>query len=182
MNAPTLSISQSKSFSLTQITVPNPCRLANWDSMGLTPGNNTRRFCGTCEKQIHDLDSLTPDQIQTLVSTHVGDLCVRFTLPKQTPSSAPSPRRRLLDILSRSAAGILLASSIAFAGCASTPPPDSEPYKPSALSQYYNSRWPTKKEPIHEPPPTREKPQPPLEYRPQPGPFDSAEMVGLIQR
>jgi hypothetical protein len=130
-----------KFVSLNQITVEHPCH-ADWSAMS---GDDNRRFCADCSKHVHDLSDLSTAQIQNLIDQNEGQLCVRFTppaaalAPAMPAHSLPGPRRPLLKILSRLAAGILLASSLAFAGC--TPTSSSPGSSSSFMTQLNRWRW-----------------------------------------
>jgi hypothetical protein len=130
-----------KSISLSQLAIKEPCH-ADWDAM---TGDQSKRFCSGCQKHVHNLDALSQPQIDALFEQSKGKLCIRYTPPvsKKLPLSDPSspeplnpipvprslprlPRQPLLSTLSRMAAGILLASSLAFAsGCNRSSPSSS---------------------------------------------------------
>jgi hypothetical protein len=61
-------------------------------------GDNQSRFCGHCQKQVHDLSSMTTDAAQRLLCESAGPLCVRFQVSAEgkpiTLDYAPAPIRR----------------------------------------------------------------------------------------
>jgi hypothetical protein len=60
-----------------RLCVREPCdMLSGWDEM---PGDERTRFCGSCQRDVHDVSRLTRDQVETLLRAHDGArLCVRL--------------------------------------------------------------------------------------------------------
>ena len=65
--------------SLDDVRVASPCS-ADWD--GMTAANQAdgarARFCGSCEKNVYDLSSMTRVEAMALIERHEGSCCVRF--------------------------------------------------------------------------------------------------------
>src|ERR1051325_2898557 len=59
---------------LDVVQVKNPCP-ANWNQMA---GTSASRFCGTCQKHVHNLSTMYADQAERLLCESAGKLCVRF--------------------------------------------------------------------------------------------------------
>jgi len=62
-------------FSLEQLNVAEPCH-ASWKEMR---GKGTGRFCGHCQKTVHDLSAMPREEAERLLCQSGGELCVRFT-------------------------------------------------------------------------------------------------------
>ena len=69
---------------LDDLRVASPCK-ADWDAMRplkdseLGPDHGARaRFCGSCEKNVYDLSSMTRKDALALIERHEGTCCVRF--------------------------------------------------------------------------------------------------------
>ncbi len=48
----------------------------SWESMSLS-SNENKRFCGVCNKNVHDITQLNTQEINSLVQLHNNDLCVK---------------------------------------------------------------------------------------------------------
>ncbi|MBV9957368.1 MAG: hypothetical protein JO360_03070 [Acidobacteria bacterium] len=59
---------------LDQVKVAAPCT-ADWESM---LGDERRRFCGQCEKNVYNLSAMTRREAEELINRTEGRLCVRF--------------------------------------------------------------------------------------------------------
>jgi hypothetical protein len=59
---------------LAQAKVASPCS-ASWENMS---GNDQVRFCGSCQKNVYDLSSMTSVEAEALLREKEGDLCARF--------------------------------------------------------------------------------------------------------
>jgi hypothetical protein len=58
-----------------QLPIADPCH-ENWDAMEPVEGG---RFCGSCNKQVYDLSSMTEDEARGILREHAsGKLCVRY--------------------------------------------------------------------------------------------------------
>ena len=90
-----------------QLTIAEPCH-EDWSSMS---GDERRRFCGSCEKHVHDLSSMPEDEAEALLRAE-QDLCVRYEVDAEGQVVHRSSRRRLLKGV---LAATLAASAPAFA-------------------------------------------------------------------
>lgn len=60
----------------SQVDIESPCH-ESWDAM---EGGEARRFCGVCEKHVHDLSAMRQDEAAELLRASAGErLCVRYT-------------------------------------------------------------------------------------------------------
>jgi len=60
----------------SQVEIQNPCH-ESWDAMS---GDGERRFCGVCQKHVHDLSAMRHDEARALLAERSGEsLCVRYT-------------------------------------------------------------------------------------------------------
>ena len=60
---------------LSRLAIGSPCPTA-WDGM---QGDERRRYCRECERQVHDLGQMTPREIAALIEASRGHLCARIT-------------------------------------------------------------------------------------------------------
>lgn len=81
---------------LDTIRVASPCK-ADWNAM---TGDDRVRQCGTCNKQVFDLSSMTRDEAEALLLAR-AHLCIRYyrradgtILLADCPAGAPKRRRR----------------------------------------------------------------------------------------
>lgn len=59
-----------------QLEITSPCH-ENWEAMD---GGEERRFCGVCQKDVHNLSAMRHDEAQALLQERAGErLCVRYT-------------------------------------------------------------------------------------------------------
>lgn len=93
-----------------QVHIDTPCH-ESWDVM---EGDAERRFCGVCQKHVHNLSAMTHDDATALLQATAGEhLCVRYTAE---PDGALRfrdlvPQSRLTRGLRRAAfAAVLLAA------------------------------------------------------------------------
>jgi hypothetical protein len=63
-----------RTFTLEQINVASPCH-ADWNAMS---GDDQKRFCGHCEKHVHNLSAMTRTAAEELVCSNAGHLCVQY--------------------------------------------------------------------------------------------------------
>lgn len=59
---------------LDNIRVGTPCRVS-WDTM---PGDERKRACSKCEKNVYNISQLTRAEAEALIIQHEGRLCVRY--------------------------------------------------------------------------------------------------------
>jgi len=61
---------------LGELTIKTPCKVA-WESM---EGDERRRNCSTCSKDVYDLSAMTEDEAESFLAVHLDDddLCVRL--------------------------------------------------------------------------------------------------------
>lgn len=60
---------------LDSVRVPQPCDVA-WEAMR---GEDAARLCVSCDRQVHDLASMTRREAESLVTNIRGSVCVRLT-------------------------------------------------------------------------------------------------------
>lgn len=59
----------------SEIPIASPCG-ADWRTMS---PSDTKRFCATCKKHVHDLSSMTKDEARALLASKPTEgLCVRY--------------------------------------------------------------------------------------------------------
>ena len=99
---------------LPQVQINTPCHM-DWDSMN---GDAQKRFCGSCQKHVHDLSEMDAESANELLAKHDGEVCVRVRRNADgsvvTKDNDPSRRGWL------SACGTTVASLMAmllFGGC-----------------------------------------------------------------
>ena len=59
---------------LDNIKIASPCS-ADWNEMA---GDNSKRFCGSCQKNVYNLSEMTKTEAEKLLIDSEGRLCVRF--------------------------------------------------------------------------------------------------------
>src|SRR5262249_47684168 len=64
-----------KIIRLANATIAKPCP-TTWSAMS---GGETRRSCGLCERDVHNLSALTVAEAERLLNDSGGRLCVAFT-------------------------------------------------------------------------------------------------------
>jgi hypothetical protein len=80
----------------SHLPIHNPCS-ADWEAM---VGDERRRFCGHCQKHVHDLSAMTEGEARALLTERSGSsLCVsyasdangriRFRPPRRAPGRLP---------------------------------------------------------------------------------------------
>jgi hypothetical protein len=60
---------------LNEITIVTPCPM-DWDQMS---GDDSKRYCSSCGKHVHDVAKLTSAQAVSLIDQLPGDVCGRIT-------------------------------------------------------------------------------------------------------
>ena len=61
---------------LELLEIPEPC-IVSWNGM---LGDERGRFCGHCQKRVHNLSAMTTDEAEQLVCQAAGSLCVRYNV------------------------------------------------------------------------------------------------------
>jgi hypothetical protein len=93
-----------------QVHIDSPCH-ESWDAM---TGDSERRFCGVCEKHVHNLSAMRHDDAQALLGAAPGEnLCVRYAVEDDGSLRFRDlvPRSRLTRGLRRAAfAAVMLAA------------------------------------------------------------------------
>lgn len=99
---------------LDRLEVAAPCS-ASWDDM---VGDEVTRFCGACEKDVHNLSAMTRDEAEAFLRARAGDdVCVRFYRRRDgTVMSADCPvgvrwRRRRRVVSAMAGVGALGAAA-----------------------------------------------------------------------
>jgi hypothetical protein len=59
---------------LDQLRVDEPC-WRDWEGMS---GDRRTRFCAGCGRHVHNVSAMTRDEVEHLICTQAGRLCVRF--------------------------------------------------------------------------------------------------------
>jgi hypothetical protein len=60
----------------SQVNIDSPCH-ESWEAMD---GDEERRFCGVCQKHVHNLSAMRHDEAKALLRETAGEhLCVRYT-------------------------------------------------------------------------------------------------------
>ena len=92
-----------KSF-LDSIDVPKPCT-ANWDEM---TGNDKKRFCTSCEKDVYNLSGMPRREARKLVARSAGKICVRYArLPNGKVYTTDQKLHQISRRTSTIAAGVI---------------------------------------------------------------------------
>ncbi|MFT3785981.1 MAG: hypothetical protein QM770_07425 [Tepidisphaeraceae bacterium] len=61
---------------LQQLDIAEPCH-EDWSKM---TGDDARRFCGVCQKHVHNLGAMSRERANELLAQHAGgSVCVRFS-------------------------------------------------------------------------------------------------------
>lgn len=95
-----------KSF-LDSIDVPKPCS-ASWDEMF---GNDKKRFCASCEKDVYNLSGIPRREARKLVATSAGKICVRYArLPNGKVLTTEQKLHQISRRTSKVAAGVIAAT------------------------------------------------------------------------
>jgi hypothetical protein len=59
-----------------KVQIATPCD-ASWSNM---QGNQRKRFCGSCQKNVYNLVGLRTEEIKTFMHQHEGQACVRLLM------------------------------------------------------------------------------------------------------
>jgi hypothetical protein len=107
---------------LEHVKIASPCN-ASWDSM---EGDETRRFCGQCQKHVYNLSALPRQEAERLLGETEARPCVRLyrradgtVLTADCPVGQRRARRRLVA-LTALALGGAVATALAFYTSVST--------------------------------------------------------------
>ena len=82
-----------------ELPIPEPCH-EDWSNM---TGDEKRRFCGACNKHVHDLSAMTATGAEETLAAE-PDICVRYTVNEDGTLVHESSRRYFF----KAAAGALL--------------------------------------------------------------------------
>lgn len=122
------------------VRIQNPCH-EDWSAMD---GAGARRYCGACERHVHDLSAMTESQARSLVQAAgaTGErLCVRYSVTREGSirfAPPPPPAPTLVQIRPRTATPrppALARAGLAAALLAACTPhaDDAPPCKPSIV-------------------------------------------------
>lgn len=104
----------SKKNILDSVQVPVPCD-EDWDNM---IGDNRKRFCLGCEKDVYNLSAMSRRQAGKFASKNAGKVCVRYSrLPDGRVLTTDRILHQIFQRKSLVAAGVL-AASVTFSGLA----------------------------------------------------------------
>lgn len=118
-----------------RLPIPKPCP-ADWRAMS---GDERQRFCGSCNKHVHDLSAMTEPEAEALVSSG-RDLCVRYSVQPDGRVRHAPPRGSVRGVVRAVALGLALASTPALAVPMVRVEPEPEtPPEPSVLQRV--ARW-----------------------------------------
>jgi hypothetical protein len=84
--------------------IQSPCT-ADWDAM---TGDDTRRHCGSCNKDVHNLSAMTEDAARVVVAQK--DVCVRYAF---NPRTRTIRHRAARTFMVRAAAAATLSAGLA---------------------------------------------------------------------
>jgi Carboxypeptidase regulatory-like domain len=143
----------TRSEKLSRLAIGSPCSTA-WDGM---QGDERRRHCRECDRQVHDLGQMTPREIAALIEASRGHLCARITRdshgrivtldPGPPPAAANPGPWRASPVAAAVVSGFLGLGTAAAAGPAPSPaaastapgppeqgakPEDARPQRPTA--------------------------------------------------
>lgn len=90
---------------LSNLNIPTPCP-QDWSAMA---GDERRRFCSVCEKDVHNLSACTRDEAEALLASN-PTLCVRVLLDAagRTLHRAPTFARLGASLAAAIGAGVLM--------------------------------------------------------------------------
>ena len=103
----------------TEIPIASPCG-ADWRTM---KPSDTKRFCDTCQKHVHDLSAMTPEGARALLASPPTEgLCVRYLHDAHGDvvfRAAPLPAGMLVRAKRLATAAAAVAWPMALAACSS---------------------------------------------------------------
>lgn len=111
-------MAQNVTHPLDEIRVAAPCR-ADWNAM---QGNDTTRYCSTCEKNVYNISMMSRAQAMELIKEKEGQLCVRFarrrdgTLITDNCPVGMKVARRPLQFLAAGFMALMAWGAMLFAG------------------------------------------------------------------
>jgi hypothetical protein len=101
---------------LDDVRVASPCT-ESWSEMS---GDDRKRFCGKCEKNVYDLSAMTREEAEVFLAMQEGSVCVRFfrrfdgtILTADCPDGARRLRNRRIAVMAGAAVGAGLFASMA---------------------------------------------------------------------
>jgi hypothetical protein len=100
---------------LDDVRVASPCS-ESWSEMS---GDDRKRFCEKCEKNVYDLSAMTRQEAEVFLAMQEGSVCVRFyrrfdgtILTSDCPEGVKRRRRRRVAAVAVMAAGVGMAASL----------------------------------------------------------------------
>ena len=95
-----------------EVQIQSPCT-ASWAAM---EGDDARRYCGRCDKHVHDLSAMTEREARAVVAQ--PNVCVRYTVDPRTRSLRHRSARRFVL---RAAAAATLSAGLSLPAVADIP-------------------------------------------------------------
>ena len=95
-----------------EVQIQSPCT-ASWAAM---EGDDARRYCGRCDKHVHDLSAMTERAARAVVAQ--PNVCVRYTVDPRTRSLRHRSARRFVL---RAAAAATLSAGLSLPAVADIP-------------------------------------------------------------
>lgn len=96
---------------------------ADWSAM---EGDETRRFCTTCQKHVHDLSALTREEAEDFMSRQQTSVCIRMLRrPDGSTVVKDCPRTGVPPLVKTAGLALAAGGALALASCSEkeTPPP-----------------------------------------------------------
>jgi hypothetical protein len=105
-------------FNINSLKVASPCPMS-WDQM---KGDDRSRHCNLCELNVHNIAGLSTREVEDLVTTSEGRLCVRLfrradgtVITQDCPVGLRKYRQRVAGIASAAFAAVLSLLSVSYA-------------------------------------------------------------------
>lgn len=122
----------SKKSFLDSIKSPLPCS-KNWAEM---TGDAQKRFCGSCEKDVHNISAMTRKEARKFAAQNSGKACVRFERLENGKVLTADTKFHKIGRASRIAAGVFSAAlTISAVANAQTTEITKTPQKPTTQNQ-----------------------------------------------
>jgi len=109
---------RSMEFNINSLKVASPCPMS-WDQM---KGDDRSRHCNLCELNVHNIAGLSTREVEDLVTTSEGRLCVRLfrradgsVITQDCPVGLRKYRQRVAGIASAAFAAVLSLLSVSYA-------------------------------------------------------------------